>query len=133
MPSGFAALGMSLQSAATFHSDDHVEEESDMWAQQMTLRVKPGSEAQVQAIDDQVRAIEQPDSGVVRTLIMRDQQDPTAIYVLSVFESEEKARAREQDPRRAEGLQTLNAMMAEVLAGPPEFVDLEVLDEITAA
>ncbi|HZU12076.1 MAG TPA: hypothetical protein VFB58_04485 [Chloroflexota bacterium] len=67
----------------------------------------------------------------LHTLVMRDQRDPDAIYVLSVFESEEKARAPEQDPRRAEGLQKLNALMAEVLAGPPEFVDLEVLDEIT--
>ncbi len=104
-----------------------------MWSQQMKLRIRPGTEAQVPAIIEQVRATEQPESGLVRTLVMRDQRDSTAIYVLSVFESEEQARVREQDPRRTEGLQTLNSMMAAVLAGPPEFVNLEVLDEITGA
>ncbi len=33
---------------------------------------------------------------------MRDQNDPDWIYLLVVFESKEKARAREQDPRRRE-------------------------------
>jgi quinol monooxygenase YgiN len=104
-----------------------------MWAQQMKVRIRPGTEAQVHPIIEQVRATEQPESGLIRTVLMRDQQDSTVIYVLSVFESEEKARVREQDPRRTEGLQKLNTMMAEVFAGPPEFVDLEVLDEITVA
>jgi hypothetical protein len=62
---------------------------------------------------------------------MSDQNDSTSIYVLAMFESEEKAREREHDPRRREGLQVLNAMLGEVLAGPPEFVDLKILDEIT--
>jgi hypothetical protein len=29
---------------------------------------------------------------------MRDQKDPAALYMLVVFESEETARTREQDP-----------------------------------
>jgi hypothetical protein len=45
-----------------------------------------------------------------------------------VFESEEKARAREQDPRRQEGLKPVQALMADLLEGPPEFVDL-IVDE----
>lgn len=102
-----------------------------MWAQMIKLRVKPGTEAQVKALVEQLRATEQPDSGLRYELAMSDQKDATSIYVLAVFESQEKAREREQDPRRTEGLKVLNAMMAEVLAGPPEFVDLEVLDEIT--
>jgi hypothetical protein len=48
-----------------------------------------------------------------------------------VFESEEKARARERDPRRQEGLQAMQATMADTLAGPPEFTDLTVADEWT--
>ena len=48
-----------------------------------------------------------------------------------VFESEEKARARERDPRRQEGLQVLRAMPADRLAGPPEFTDLAVAEEWT--
>jgi hypothetical protein len=46
-----------------------------------------------------------------------------------MFESEEeKARAREQDPRRQEGLKAMQATMADILAGPPEFTDLTVAD-----
>ena len=49
--------------------------------------------------------------------------------MLVVFESEEKARAREQDSQRQEGLQEVRAMMADILESPPEFVDLEVVDQ----
>jgi hypothetical protein len=42
-----------------------------------------------------------------------------------------KAREREQDLRREERLQPAKAMMAEILAGPPEFVDLTVVEEWT--
>ncbi len=102
-----------------------------MWAQLIKLQVRPDTEMQVRGIVEQLRATEQPESGLLRSLAMRDQKDPTAMYFLAVFESEEKARVREQDPRRKEGLQQVNAMMAEVLVGPPEFIDLEVMDEIT--
>jgi hypothetical protein len=51
--------------------------------------------------------------------------------MLAVFESEEKARAREQDPRRQEGLKAMQASMADILVGPPEFTDLTVADEWT--
>jgi hypothetical protein len=57
---------------------------------------------------------------------MRDQKDPDQAYFLVVFDSEEKARIREQDPSREEALTAVRAAMADVLAGPPEFVDLEV-------
>jgi hypothetical protein len=60
---------------------------------------------------------------------MRNQKDPHSIYMLVVFESEEKARARERDPRRQEGLQEARATMADIFEGPPEFVDLEVVEE----
>ena len=51
-------------------------------------------------------------------MFLRDQKDPDQAYILAVFESEEKARAREQDPRRQEGLKVMQASMADVLAGP---------------
>ena len=99
--------------------------------QLLTVYLVQLTEAQVRAIIDQLRATEQPESGLLREFAMRDQRDPTSIYVLALFESEERSRVREQDPRRQEGLRTLQAMMAEVFTSPPEFVDLEVLDEIT--
>jgi hypothetical protein len=48
----------------------------------------------------------------------------------AIFESEEKARARESDPRRDEGVQALRASLADVLAGAPEYTDLDVLAEV---
>jgi quinol monooxygenase YgiN len=100
-----------------------------MWAQLIKTRIKPGKDVALADIHEQLRAIEQPDSGLLRTTVMRDQKDPEVVYTMVVFESEEKARAREQDPLRRDGLQAVNAAMIEVLDGPPEFVDLIVIEE----
>lgn len=100
-----------------------------MWAQLITMRLKPGKDTA--ELDKQIRAAEQPGSGLVRTLVMHDQKDPSRVYALVVFESEEQARAREQDPRRQERLQAARAMMAGIFDGPPEFTDLTVTDEWT--
>jgi quinol monooxygenase YgiN len=102
-----------------------------MWAQLITTRLKPGSEEELPGLFEQLRAAEQPGSGLVRSMAMRDQSDPSRVYMLVVFESEEKARARENDPRREEGLQAARATMAEIFDGAPEFVDLTVVDEIS--
>ncbi len=82
-------------------------------------------------LDNQIRAAEQPGSGLVRTLVMHDQTDPSQVYALAVFESEDKARAREQDPRRQEQLRGARAMMADIFDGPPQFTDLTVTGEWT--
>ena len=100
-----------------------------MWAQLITMRLKPGSDTA--GLDKQFRAAEQPGSGLVRTLMMHNQKDPSLVYALVVFESEGKARAREQDPRRQEKLQAARAMMADIFDGPPQFTDLTVDDEWT--
>lgn len=76
-----------------------------------------------------MRAVEQPGSGLLRSTAMRDQKDPSQVYMLVVFESEERARARENDQRRQEGLQAVRATMAEIFDGAPEFVDLTVVEE----
>jgi quinol monooxygenase YgiN len=100
-----------------------------MWAQLIKVQLKPGKDLAVAAA--LLRAVEQPGSGLVREMFMRDQKDPAQAYILAMFESEEKARAREQNPRRHEGLQAMQATMADILAGPPEFTDLTVADEWT--
>jgi quinol monooxygenase YgiN len=109
------------------HGCDEREKEPPVWAQLMKVQSKPDRDSELQAMFEQVRAVEQPDSGLVRTTVMRSQHDPEVVYVLVVFESEEKARAREQDPRRQEGMKALQASMAQVMDGPPEFIDLAVL------
>ena len=100
-----------------------------MWAQLITGRLKPGREGDLIRLDEELHQLEQADSGLIRQLLMRDQKDPNRVYTVVVLESEEKARARESDPRRQEGLQPLRALMAEIFDGPPEFVDLDVLKE----
>jgi quinol monooxygenase YgiN len=102
-----------------------------MWAQLITTRLKQGREEDLPGLVEQLRAVEQPGSGLLRSTAMRDQNDPSRVYMLVVFESEEKARARENDPRRQEGLQAARATMAEIFDGAPEFVDLTVVDEMS--
>lgn len=102
-----------------------------MWAQLITTRLKDDSEAGLQRLLQQLRDAEQGDSGLLRTLVMRDQHDPAALSMLVVFESEEKARARENDPRRAAGLAAARATMAEIFDGPRSFTDLTVVEEYT--
>jgi heme-degrading monooxygenase HmoA len=101
-----------------------------MWAQLSSVRVQEGAADVVRAAMEQLRSFEQPDSGLLRTLVMQDQRDPAHVFVLVVFESEEKARARESDPRRDEGVQALRASLAEILAGAPEYTDLRVIAEL---
>jgi hypothetical protein len=100
-----------------------------MWAQLIKWQLKPGKD--LAGLHEQLRAVEQPGSGLLRTIVMRDQKESGQLYTLVVFESEEKARERERDPRRQEGLQTVRAMLADVLAAPPEFADLSVVEEWT--
>ena len=100
-----------------------------MWAQLITMGLKQGKDEDVQGLVDMLRSAEQPGSGLVRSLTMRDQNDPSRIYTLVVFESEEHARARENDPHRQEQLQPARTAMADMLDGAPEFVDLVVVAE----
>ena len=102
-----------------------------MWAQLIKMHLKQGREQDLPGMFETLHAFEQPGSGLLRTTAMVDQKDPSQVYVLVVFESEEKARARERDPRRQEGLQVLRAMLADRLAGPPEFTDLAVVEDWT--
>jgi hypothetical protein len=100
-----------------------------MWAQLIRTRLKPDKD--MTEVTKLIRAAEQPGSGLIRTLTMRDQTDPSQIHTLVLFESEEKARAREEDPRRRERLDAARSIMADIFDGPPEFTDLEVIDEWT--
>ena len=63
-----------------------------MWAQLMRWQLKPGKDTA--GLREQLQAVEQPGSGLLRTMIMQDQKDLDQFYTLVVFESEEKARAR---------------------------------------
>lgn len=101
-----------------------------MWAQLISARLKPGKENDLTTLFEQVQAAEQPGSGLLRSTFMRDQNDPSRVFMLVVFESEEHARAREQDQRREQGLGAARATMADILDGPPEFTDLLVVNDL---
>jgi hypothetical protein len=100
-----------------------------MWAQLIDMRLKPGEDTAEMAAG--IKAAEQPGSGLVRSLLMHDQSDPSRVLALAVFEDEEKARAREADPRRQESLEPVRELMAAIFDGPPGFTDLVVDDEWT--
>jgi hypothetical protein len=102
-------------------------QESLMWAQLIKVRLQP--DAELPAMADLLKEYEQEGSGLVRELFMQETGDPESAYILALFESEEKARTREQDPRRSEGQQATQQLMAKTLAGPPEFTDLTVIAE----
>jgi quinol monooxygenase YgiN len=100
-----------------------------MWAQMIKFRLKPGNDDGLLKLVDQLKAVEQPGSGIVRSTAMRDQKDPNTVYFHVVFESEEDARARENDPRRQEGLAAARTTMGEIFDGAPEFIDLTVVSD----
>jgi hypothetical protein len=102
-----------------------------MWAQLIRMRLKPGREGDLEKVWAGLRATEQPGSGLVRSTSMHDQTDHLSVYTLVVFDSEDAARARENDPRRQEGLAEIRALMGEIFDGPPEFVDLIIDDDHT--
>ena len=102
-----------------------------MWAQIIKMRLKPGKDDELVAVMALLEAAEQAGSGLLRSTTMRDQQDPDSVYTMVVFDSEESARAREQDPRREPALQAVREKMGQVFDGPPEFINLDVVREST--
>jgi heme-degrading monooxygenase HmoA len=100
-----------------------------MWAQMITSRLKPGREDRLATLTAQLKAAEQPGSGLVHSTATQDSKDPSRVIMFVVFESEEKARERENDSRRQQGLAEARVTMMEIFDGPPEFTDLTVLDD----
>ncbi len=100
-----------------------------MWAQMITARVKPGKEGEIEKVIAQLKATEQPGSGLVHSTATLDQNDPSRVIMFVVFESEEKARERENDTRRQEGLSVARSIMMDIFDGTPEFTDLTVVDD----
>ena len=98
-----------------------------MWAQMQRVSTDPERQAQLLEVFEQLKAIEQQDSGLLQTLVLRSQADPAEVFVVVVFESEEKARSRDKDPRRQKPLERIRASMGDVLNGPPEFFDCDVV------
>ena len=73
-----------------------------MWAQLIKTHIKDGREAEVEKLLQQLRDAEQPDSGLVRTLAMRDQEDANSLSILVVS----RARRRRELGRTTRGVPT---------------------------
>lgn len=101
-----------------------------MWAQQIKFRAKPGRESEIRSLFDEINSLEQPGSGLLRSTVMRDTRDHLSFHAFVVFESEEKARARESDPVRQQALSGVMARKGELFEMPPAFVDFDVLAEV---
>lgn len=97
-----------------------------MWAQLIKSRIKPGREEELHRIQEEISArAREGDTGWLRSITLKNQRDPGEFYSLVIFESEEKARERERSPEQQEVVQRIQAFMD----GPPEFVDLNVVEE----
>jgi heme-degrading monooxygenase HmoA len=95
----------------------------------ITTRLKPGKEGDLPKVIAQLKAAEQPGSGLVHSTATLDAKDPSRVIMFVVFESEEKARERENDTRRQEGLQAARTIMMDIFEDAPEFTDLTVVDD----
>ena len=100
-----------------------------MWAQMITARLKPGKEGDLGNVIAHLKAAEQPGSGLVHSTATLDAKDPSRVIMFVVFESEEKARERENDTRRQERLEAARSIMTDIYEGVPEFTDLTVVDD----
>lgn len=98
-----------------------------MWAQLITIEVKPGND--IGAVIAAIKAGELPDSGLIRETFLRDRSNPARFHIMALFESEEAARAREADPRRTEATAAIQSGLRDILAATPQFTDLDVIED----
>lgn len=114
---------------STLAGPDIQEDDSAMWAQLIEMQLQPGED--IMDVMGQIRDAEQAGSGLIRSVVLRDQANAARVLTLVIFESEEHARAREADPVRQERLSSAREAMDAVMAGPPSFTDLDVVAEWT--
>jgi hypothetical protein len=100
-----------------------------MWAQLITATLRPGAEARLPELLDGLHATERPGSGLIRSSAFLEPGEPSTVRFVVVFESEERARARESDEGRNAELVPVRALMGEMFDGPPSFHDLQVVRE----
>ena len=104
-----------------------------MWAQIIKTKLKDGRDGDYVDLMKHFQAAERPNSGLVHSYAARDQDDPSNVYMIVVFESEEKARIREADTARQTQLEPARQIMSEIFEGPVEFLNLDVVAEHTGS
>jgi hypothetical protein len=100
-----------------------------MWAQFISGRLKAENEADLPTLIERLHAVQRPGSGHVRSAAMRDDNDLRRVFLLVIFESQEKASALENDPQQQEAVRALREAMSEIFDGRPEYAGLTIVDE----
>ena len=100
-----------------------------MWAQFISGRLNQENEEGLTRLIERLRAVQPPESGHVRSMAMRDQNDPRRVFLLLIFENQEKALALENDPQQQEEVQAMRDTMSEIFEGRPEYAGLTIVDE----
>ena len=103
-----------------------------MWAQIIKTKLKNGRDSDYVDLMKRFQASEKPNSGLLHSYAARDQADPSNVYMIVVFESEDKARIREADTERQASLEPARQIMAEIFEGPVEFLNLDIVAEHSA-
>jgi heme-degrading monooxygenase HmoA len=98
-----------------------------MWAQIVKVRMKPEAEQHRAELIGNMRDRIGRRPGIVNGFVMANQHDEREFYIMTVYESEEKAREGEAALATDESFQRERAMMG----GAPEFVDLTVYESVT--
>ncbi|MGH2442210.1 MAG: putative quinol monooxygenase [Chloroflexota bacterium] len=99
-----------------------------MWGQIVKVRIKPGTEAELMQIQEEMKEDSSADSGWVRTITGRNNRDPLEHYTLVTFQSEADARRREASPQSQE----FGARLQACMDGQPEFIDLDIVFDSSA-
>ena len=100
-----------------------------MFAQIIKMRIKAGSGAELERAMGEIHNLEKPGSGLIRSPTMRDRENPNVYVTAVIFGSEAKAREREADPARQQAIGEIQQKLAALADGPPEFMNLDVVDD----
>jgi len=98
-----------------------------MWAQIIKTQLKTGRDSDYVDLMNHFKSAEKPNSGLLHSFAARDQKDQNSVYMIVIFESEEKARIREGDAERQANLEPARQIMGEIFDGPVEFLDLDIV------
>jgi hypothetical protein len=77
-------------------------------------------------------SFEQPGSGLVRRVAMRDRNHTSRVGTLAVVQKREEGDARGRGPRRRQGARVRRAKSGKIIDGTAEFVDLTVVIVVLA-
>ncbi len=79
-----------------------------------------------------LESFEQPGSGLVRQIAIRDQNGSSRVCMQAVVEKRAENHERERDPRRRQGARVSRAKSGKIIDGTSEFVELTVVVEVLA-